>query len=58
VAKNQLNLARGLIGQGQSRQARQVLSHCPEAPLSYRLLALAPEPLLRGLSAVRRKLSA
>lgn len=55
--KNRLNLARGLISAGQSRQAREVLAHCNDAPLSYRLLAQTPGTLLRGLSAVRRRLT-
>jgi hypothetical protein len=58
TAKNRLNLARGLIGAGQSREARRVLSQCPEAPLSYRLLANVPQPALRTLSSVRRLLTA
>ncbi|MCE9555940.1 MAG: glycosyltransferase family 2 protein, partial [Planctomycetes bacterium] len=53
--KNRLNLVRGLIGAGQSRQAREVLAHCTDAPFSYRLLAQTPDTLLRGLSAVRRR---
>lgn len=57
IAQNRLNLARGLIGAGQSRQAREALAQCVEAPLSYRLLAQTPEVLLRGLSAARRRLT-
>lgn len=54
--KNRINLARGLIGAGQPREAREVLAHCADALLSYRLLAQTPAVLLRGLSAVRRQL--
>ena len=56
-AKNRLNLARGLIGAGQSHQARQVLRRCTDAPLSYRLLAQTPGFILRSASAVRRRFS-
>ncbi|MCE9546725.1 MAG: glycosyltransferase family 2 protein [Planctomycetia bacterium] len=56
LRRHRLNFARGLIGAGDTRRAREILAKEPNVPWPYRVLSHVPGAVIRPLAEARRRI--